>query len=91
MILKILMIVFGMIFGFVAGAFFTHHIVGGGIFAIIGGAIFKGIASRFGKSAVKAEAESLSGEKRSVWKTLFWWFILFIFAAVAIILKGLGN
>ncbi len=66
--MKFILVVFGLPGGFFGGALATSNPLIGGVGAVIGGIIMGKIGGSFGKKAVKAEADALSGEGRSVVK-----------------------
>ena len=89
--MKVLMIIFGLLGGFAAGALATQNPIIGGVGAVIGGIIMGKIGGSFGEKAVKAEADALSGEGRSTGKAIFWWFVLFAIGAAALVIIGLAK
>ena len=89
--MKVLGFIFGALGGFVAGMIFTKSAVIGGVGAAIGGIVVGAIGSCIGEKAVESEADSLSGEGHSVAGAIFWWFILFLIGAAALIFFGLSK
>jgi len=87
--MKLVSTIFGLLGGFIVGMLLTEDIVGGGIGAGIGLFVFRWIGGKVGSKSIEAEAEAISGPKRNTAKAIFWWFILFIIAATALILFGL--
>jgi hypothetical protein len=83
--MKTLAAIIGLIGGFVGGSLATKSIIGGGVVGVVGAFLLPVLVGGLGGKAAKAEADALSGPRRSTGKAVFWWFVLLIILAAAII------
>lgn len=86
--MKTLVAIIGLIGGFIGGSLATKSLIGGGVVGVLGALLLPALIGGLGAKAVKSEADALSGPRRSTAKAVFWWFVLFIILAVAIILMA---